>query len=189
MAGESTAAFINSWQVCKKDNIIAFNLLHCGFIITPVYTWRIKLTVFEQHYTEMENWNKTVICSLFVLLARVVVLNLGLLRCFWTATPRNPSQHSWCWRLLGVGVQKHLSNPRLRTTGLEDHATISFIPTRGYSTVCITWRDDTASSLHPPPLAQPEPTAIDIPSSKSYLNYTWNYFTYNKYRHWLVLVL
>ena len=49
---------------------------------------------------------------------RPVVLNLGLLRCFCTATPRNPSQHSWWWRLLGVAVQKHLSNPRLRTTGL-----------------------------------------------------------------------
>ena len=52
-------------------------------------------------------------------LCKSVVLNLGLLRCFWTATPRNPSQHSWRWRLLGVAVQKHLSNPRLRTTAID----------------------------------------------------------------------
>ena len=50
---------------------------------------------------------------------RSVVLNLGLLRCFWTATPRSLHPQLCCLGFLGVAVQKHLSNPRLRTTVLS----------------------------------------------------------------------
>ena len=50
---------------------------------------------------------------------RAVVHNLEESRCSWTATPRNPSQHSWKRRLLGIAVQEHLSCPWLGTTGLK----------------------------------------------------------------------
>ena len=51
--------------------------------------------------------------------SKSVVLNLGLLRCFWSATPRR-LHHQLCWLgFLGFAIQKYLSNPRLRTTALS----------------------------------------------------------------------
>ena len=44
---------------------------------------------------------------------------LGHLRCSWAATPRNPGQHRWWGRLLGIAVQEHLGYARLSSTALE----------------------------------------------------------------------
>ena len=58
--------------------------------------------------------------SLFPLSQRTLLPCLGSPRCSWTATPRNPGQHTCWWRrLLGVAVQEDPGSLRLGSNFME----------------------------------------------------------------------